>query len=44
MIENDTSWKDHLVMIVAKANRMLGFLKRNCAGIVVRCFCVFTAL
>ena len=34
MIANDTSWKDHLVMIVAKANRMLGFLKRNCAGIV----------
>ena len=34
MIANDTSWKDHLVVIVAKANRMLGFLKRNCAGIV----------
>ena len=34
MIANDTSWKDHLVMIVAKANRMLGFLKRNCAGTV----------
>ena len=34
MIANDTSWKDHLVMIVAKAKRMLGFLKRNCAGIV----------
>ena len=34
IIANDTSWKDHLVMIVAKANRMLGFLKRNCAGIV----------
>ena len=34
MIANDTSWKHHLVMIVAKAKRMLGFLKRNCAGIV----------
>ena len=34
MIANDTSWKDHFVMIVAKANRMLDFLKRNCAGIV----------
>ena len=34
MIANDTSWKDHLIMIVAKANKMLGFLKRNCAGIV----------
>ena len=34
MITNDTSWKDHFVMIVAKANRMLDFLKRNCPGIV----------
>ena len=34
VIANDTSWKDHIVMIVAEANRMLGFLKRNCAGIV----------
>ena len=34
MIANDTSWKDHFVMIVAKANRMLDFLKRNCTGIV----------
>jgi len=34
VIANDTSWKDHIVMIVAKANRMLGFLKGNCAGIV----------
>ena len=34
VIANDTSWKDHIVMIVAKANRMLGILKRNCAGIV----------
>ena len=34
VIANDTSRKDHIVMIVAKANRMLGFLQRNCAGIV----------
>ena len=34
MIVNDTSWKEHIVTIVAKANRMLGFLKRNCAGLV----------
>ena len=33
MIVNDTSWREQLVMIVAKANRMLGFLKRNCAGL-----------
>ena len=34
MIVNDTSWREHVVTIVAKANRMLGFLKRNCAGVV----------
>ena len=34
MIANDTSWKEHIVMIVAKANRMLGFLKRHCGGLV----------
>ena len=34
MIANDTSWKEHIVMIVAKANRMLGFLKRLCGGLV----------
>ena len=34
MIANDTSWKEHIVMIVAKANRMLGFLKRHCRGLV----------
>ena len=34
MIANDTSWKEHIVMIVAKANRMLDFLKRHCAGLV----------
>lgn len=28
MIVNDTSWREHIVMIVAKANRMLGFLKK----------------
>ena len=34
IIAKDTSWKEHLLMIVAKANRLLGFLKRNCAGLV----------
>ena len=34
MIANDTSWKEHIVMIVAKANRMLGFLKRCWRGLV----------
>ena len=43
MIANDTSWKDHFVMIVAKANRMLDFLKRNCTGIVGSTV-LFTAL
>ena len=33
VIANDTSWKDHILMIVAKANRLLGFI-RSCAGIV----------
>ena len=34
IIVNDTSWREHIVTIVAKANRMLDFLKRNCAGLV----------
>ena len=46
MIVNDTSWREHIVTIVAKANRMLGFLKRNCAGLVdsnalLRLYCSF---
>ena len=36
LISGDTTWKDHIVMVVAKANNMLGFLKRNCAGLVNR--------
>ena len=34
MIVNDTSWREHIVTIFAKANRMLGFLMRTCAGLV----------
>ena len=34
VIVSDTSWKDHILMIVAKANRLLGFIRRSCAGIV----------
>ena len=30
----DTNWAEHLTAIVSKANRMLGFLKRSCAGIL----------
>ena len=30
----DTNWAEHLTAIASKANRMLGFLKRNCAGIL----------
>ena len=36
LISSDTTWKDHIVMVVAKANKMLGSLKRNCAGLVNR--------
>ena len=31
VIVNDTSWEDHMLMIVAKANRLLGFIRRSCA-------------
>ena len=34
VIVNDTSWKDHIFTIVAKANRLLGFIRRSCAEIV----------
>ena len=43
MIANDTSCKEHIVMIVAEANRMLGFLKRHCGGLVdIEALLVFT--
>ena len=31
---NDTSWKDHILMIVAKAYRLLAFIRRSCLGVV----------
>ena len=34
VVVNDTSWKNHILMILAKANRLLGFIRRNCAGTV----------
>ena len=34
VVVNDTSWKNHMLKIVAKANRLLGFIRRCCAGIV----------
>ena len=30
----DASWKNHIVMVVAKANRLLHFIRRSCAGII----------
>ena len=33
LISSDMTWKNHIIMVVAKANKMLGFLKRNCAGL-----------
>ena len=33
---NDTSWKNHILTIVVKANRLLGFNRRSCAGIAGR--------
>ena len=36
IISSNMTWKDHIIMVVAKANKMLGFLKRNCAGLVNR--------
>ena len=36
MIVNDTSWKDHILVIVTKASRLLCFIRRSCAGIVGR--------
>ena len=34
IVGKDTNWAEHLTAIISKANRMLGFLKRNCAGIL----------
>lgn len=33
-IVNDTSWKEHILMILAKANRLVGFIRRSSTGIV----------
>ena len=35
LISSDTTWKKHIVTVVS-ANKMLGFLKRNCASLVNR--------
>lgn len=32
VITNYLKWSDHISAIVSKANRMLGFIKRNCTG------------
>lgn len=33
IITNKLTWSSHIECVVAKANRMLGFLRRNCANI-----------
>ena len=33
MVTKDLTWYNHVRYVTAKANRMLGFIKRNCAGI-----------
>ena len=43
VISNNTSWEARTVMIVAKANKMLGFFKSNYPGMLeVLRFCDFT--
>ena len=32
-ISSNTTWQDHIVMVVAKEYKMLGFLRRNCPGL-----------
>ena len=32
VISSDLKWSDHISSVVAKANRMLGFIKRNCTN------------
>ena len=34
MVTKDLTWSNHVRYVTAKANRMLGFIKRNCAGII----------
>ena len=33
-ISKDTSWSQHMNIVVSRANQMLDFLKRNCGGIL----------
>lgn len=33
-IVNDTTWKEHILMIVAKAYRLVGFIRRSSTEIV----------
>lgn len=34
MVTKDLTWSDHIRYVTAKSSRMLGFIKRNCAGII----------
>ena len=39
MVTKDLTWSNHVRYVNAKANRMLGFIERNCAGIKLRLSC-----
>ena len=34
MVTKNLTWSNHVRYVTAKANRMLGFIKRYCAGII----------
>ena len=34
MVTKDLTWSNHVSYVTAKANRMVGFIKRNSAGII----------
>ena len=34
MVTKDLTWSNHVRYVTAKINHMLGFIKRNCAGII----------
>ena len=34
IVTKDLTWSKHVRYVTAKAKRMLGFIKRNCAGII----------
>ena len=36
LVTKDLTWSSHIRSVAAKANRMLGFIKRNCAGKITK--------